>query len=133
MALWLRPQIDEHVVRIQGAVLAVEVVGIQAHQLRAGRDDPAHTGLGPGAVVVGPRPDCEGPARDVEIRVTQPQRLTDADAGVEQQGKQQPIPQMLTRVEDRLNLFGGKEFRPQPRLGECDRAPPLGFALGHMV
>ena len=48
--------------------------------------------------------------------MTQPERLTDADAGVQQQGKQQPIPQMLARVQDRLNLFGGKNFRPQPRL-----------------
>ena len=32
--LRLRPQVDEHVVRIQGAVLAVEVVDIQPHQLR---------------------------------------------------------------------------------------------------
>jgi hypothetical protein len=68
----LRPQVDEHVVRIQGAVLAVEIVDIQAHQLRAGRHPPAHTALGPGAVVVAPRPDGEGSARDVEILVTQP-------------------------------------------------------------
>ena len=47
--------------------------------------------------------------------MAQPQRLTDPDAGIEQQGKQQPVPQMLTRVQDRLNLFGGKDFRPQLR------------------
>ena len=46
----------------------------------------------------------------------QSQRLTDAHVGVEQQGKQQPIPQMLTRAGDRLNLFRGKDFRPQPRV-----------------
>jgi hypothetical protein len=40
---------------------------------------------------------------------------------------------MLTRVEDRLNLFYGKDFRPQPRLCECDRAPPLGCVFGHMM
>ena len=50
---------------------------------------------------------------DLEVLVTQPERLTDAHAGVEQQGKQQPVPQMLTRVEDRLNLCSGKDLRPQ--------------------
>jgi len=36
---------------------------------------------------------------------------------------------MVTRVENRLNLFRGKDFRLQLRLCEGDRAPPLGSFL----
>jgi hypothetical protein len=34
--VWAALEVDEHVVRVEGAVLAFEIVGIQRHQFRAG-------------------------------------------------------------------------------------------------
>jgi len=46
------PQIDEHVIRIKVPVLAVQVVRIQADDLRADRHGALLARLGPGLVVV---------------------------------------------------------------------------------
>lgn len=71
------PQIDEHVVRVQRSVLAVEVVGIQPHQLGAGRNHPGPARLGPHPVVVDPRHDRDLSLGDPEVLVAQPERLPD--------------------------------------------------------
>ncbi len=99
-----RPQVDEDVVGIQCPVFLVEVVGIQAHQLQAGRDCPRPC-LGAGTVVVVTCSDGDRLLCDGEIFVAQPESLTHPNAGVEHQGKKQPVPQMLTSIQDRLNLL----------------------------
>jgi hypothetical protein len=52
---------------------------------------------------------------------------------VQQQGEQQAVTQMVTGVEDRLNLFGRKDFRARRRGLQLDRASTLGFGLGDVV
>lgn len=75
------PQVDEDVVRIQRPVLVVvEIVGIEPHQLTAGRDETGPATLGPGAVVVDPRHHDDMAAGDIEVLVSQPERLADANA-----------------------------------------------------
>jgi hypothetical protein len=81
-----RPQIDEHVVRIQRPVLPVEVVGIQAHQFRAGRNC-SRSRFGAGTVVVMTWPDSHRLLGDGEVFVAQAERLADPNAGVEHQGQ----------------------------------------------
>ena len=80
-----------------------------------------------------PRQDGHGAPGNVEILMTQAEGFADPHAGIEQQGKQQPIPQMLTRVENRLNLLRRQDFRSHVRRVQLDRSMPLGPALGHVV
>ena len=62
------PQVDEHIVRIERPVLAVEVVGIQPDQLAAGRDEPRPAALGAGPVVVVPGYDRHPRLGDVQLQ-----------------------------------------------------------------
>ena len=57
--------------------------------------------------------------------MAQPERLTHPNAGIEHQGKQQPVPQMLAGIQDRLNLLNSKDFRQRLRRLQLDRPPPL--------
>ncbi len=57
MPAWLAPQVDEHVVAVQIAVLAVHVVGVEPDQLDADRDRARFARFGTGAVVIRPRCD----------------------------------------------------------------------------
>ena len=63
--------------------------------------------------------------RDVACFVAQPQCLTRPNAGIQHQGKQHPVPQMLPRIEDRLNLLNSNDFRKVLRCLQLDRPPPL--------
>jgi len=101
------PQVDEHVIRVQRPVLAVQVVGIQPHQPGAGRDHPGPARLGPRPVVVDPRRDRDLPLGDPEVLVAKPERLPDPQPGVQQHREQQPVPQPGAAIQDRLRLRRG--------------------------
>src|SRR3954453_10833706 len=60
------PQVDEHVVGVQRLVLAVDIVGIEPHQLIPGRDEPVAAALGPGTVVVDPGHHRDLASSDIE-------------------------------------------------------------------
>jgi hypothetical protein len=62
-----------------------------------------------------------------------PSAYADPHAGVERQGKQQSIPQMIARIQNCLNMLRRKYFRPTSYRLECDRAALLGLDLGDMV
>lgn len=57
--------------------------------------------------------------------------LIRTDAGIEHQGEQQPVPQMIAGIQDRLNLLNGKDFRQWPRCLQLDRPPHLAAPFGH--
>jgi hypothetical protein len=65
--------------------------------------------------------------------MTQAEGLTNANAGVQQNGKEQAVTQMITSVEDHLNLFDRKDFRARRRRLQLDRASTLGLVLGGVV
>ena len=47
--------------------------------------------------------------------MSQPQHLADPQAGVQQQTEQQPVPQVLAGIQDRLHLLGGQHLRSGAR------------------
>jgi hypothetical protein len=50
-----------------------------------------------------------------------PARWPGRDPDIRQQGEQQAVTQMVAGVEDRLNLFGRKDFRARRRFAHRDR------------
>ena len=122
------PEIDEHVVAVQLAVLAVQIVGVEPDQPGADRDRPWLHRLGAGAVVVDPRHHRDRALGRRPVLVAQPQRLPDPHPGVVQHREQQPVPQPVAAVQDRLHLGGGQDPRvlasaPSTR---SPAAPPAG-------
>jgi hypothetical protein len=127
------PQVDEDVVRIDGPVLAVQVIGIQPHQRRAHRDRPAPAALGAHAVRVVPRDHVHQAAADVDVLMPHAQGLADPQAGLEQHRQQQPVPQVTAGVQDRLGLHRGQHTRQRPGSLHLHRQPRLRAAPGHVV
>ena len=129
----LAPQVDEHVVGIQVAVLLVQVVGVEPDHLRADRDGPRPGGLGPCPVVVDPRGDRQLALGGSQVLMAKPQRFPDPNARVPQKGPEQAVPKMGARVQDRLHLGGGQDHRLPARAAQLDRAPPLRLARAQVV
>ena len=104
-----RPQVDEDVVRVQRPVLAVEVVGIQAHQLRAGRDRPRPR-LGAGRLSL---------SRGVMVIVFSAMAMSSwrrpsaspTRTPVSSISANSSRSRMLAGIQDRLNLLNSKDFR----------------------
>jgi hypothetical protein len=119
------PEVNEHVIAVQLAVLAVQVVGVEPDQPGTGRDRPRLSGLGASTVVVHSRHHRNGPFRRGPVLVPQPQRLPDPHPGVVKHREQQPVPQPITRVQDRLHLHGGQDPRVLARHLQPDH-PPRG-------
>jgi hypothetical protein len=65
--------------------------------------------------------------------MAQPQRLADAHAAVEQHREQQPVPQMVAGVQDRLHLPGGQHPRLPLGRRQLHRPAPLRLVLGEVV
>ena len=59
----------------------------------------------------------------------QAQRLADPHPGLTQQREQQPVPQPVAGVQDRLHLGDGERARQLARRLQRDRAPGLQLAL----
>jgi hypothetical protein len=91
VAFRLGEQVHEHVVGIQIPILAVQVVRVKPHQRRGHRDRSRHGGLRPGPIVVVPENDRDLPLGGLDVLVPQPERLTDPEAAVMQDGEQQPV------------------------------------------
>src|SRR6266511_1149997 len=127
------PQVDEHVVAVQIAVLAVQVVGIQPDHLRPDRDRAGRGRLGPCSVVVDPWRDGQFAFGGGDVLVPQAQRLTDADAALPQQDEQEPVPQPGARIQDRLDLGRGENRRVLAWRLQLDRASPLWLPTGEMM
>nr|WP_242002305.1 hypothetical protein [Kribbella steppae] len=127
------PQVDEDIVGIEVAVLAVQVIGVEPDQLGADRDRPRHARLRASAVVVGPRDDGHLPFGGGDVGVPQAQRLADPDAAVPQQREQEPIPQPLAGVEDRLSLRDREDTRELAGRRQLDRAPRLPLPLADVM
>ena len=79
------PQVDEHVVAVDCQVLAVQVIGIQAHQRRTARDDAQPPALGVRPFRVRPRQHLHLTRADIHVLVPQPQYLADAHPGIQQE------------------------------------------------
>ena len=77
VAVRLAPQVDEHIVRVQIPVLAVQVVGIQPDQPGADRDRPRLTRLAAGPVVVVPGHHRHLALGGGQVLMPQAQRLAD--------------------------------------------------------
>ena len=104
-----RPQVDEHVVGVQLAILGVHVVGVAAHQPCGHRDRRRRTQLGSRPVGVGrSRHDVHllGPAD--EVGVAQPERLADPHPRLGQQRQQEPITGPLWRGQHGDHLLGAQ-------------------------
>ena len=71
--------------------------------------------------------------RHREVLVAEPERLPDPHPGVEQHREQQPVPQVLTGIQDRLDLLERQD--PRDALGrlDLDGALPLRLLLGDVV
>jgi hypothetical protein len=110
------PQIHEHVVGIQVAVLGVHVVRVAAHQLAADRDRPLAALAARAVGVVLARDDLDAPLVRDEVRMTQAQRLADPHPGPEQQPEQEPVAQPVLGVDDRANLLERERRRQPPAL-----------------
>ena len=103
---WLGPQVHEHIVGIQVSVLGVHVLGVEADQTGGDGDDLDVGDLGPGPVsVVGPGHDAQLSRPGEHIGVAQTQCLTNPKAGLGQQGEQEPVPQVLARLDDGQDAF----------------------------
>ena len=127
------PEVDEHVVAVQLAVLAVQVVGVEPDQPGADRDRPRLHRLGPGAVVVDPRHHRDRALGRGPVLVPQPQRLPDPHPRVVQHREQQPVPQPVARVQDRLHLRGGQDPRVLARHLQPDHPPRCRLGLADVV
>ena len=127
------PEVDEHVVAVQVAVLAVQVVGVEPDQPGADRDRPGLHRLGAGPVVVDPRHHRDRALGRGPVLVAQPQRLPDPHPGVVQHREQQPVPQPVAGVEDRLHLGGGQDPRVLARHLQPDHPPRGGLGLADVV
>ena len=127
------PQVDEHVVAVQLAVLAVQVVGVEPDQPGAGRDRPWLHGLGAGAVVVDPRHHRDRALRRGPVLVSQPECLPDPHPGVAEQREQQPVPQPVAPVQDRLHLGSGQDPWVLARHLQPDHPPRGGLGLADVV
>jgi hypothetical protein len=66
------------------------------------------------------------PLGNPHVLMAQTEGLADPHASIQQQREQQPVPQVLTGIQDRLNLFDRKDFRTRRRRPQADRPPPLG-------
>lgn len=108
------PQVHEHVVAVQLAVLGEQVVRIEVEQRLP--DGDLLRGVALAACTVGvvfPRSQRQRPPVRVDVLVPQAQRLPDPAARLEHQRHQQPVPQPLARVEDPLHL-GVRQRRRSP-------------------
>jgi hypothetical protein len=127
------PQTDEHVVRIDSLVLAVQVIGIQPHQRRSRRDHPAPAALGPHAVRLVSGDHAHQTAADVDVLMPHAQGLPDPQAGLQQHRQQQPVPQMTAGIQDRLGFRHGQHPRQRPGSFHLHRQPRPGTAPGHVI
>ena len=121
VATRLGEEVDEHVVRIEVSIFGVQVVPVEADQLRAHRDRPLQVGLRPGAIVVRPRHDGDRPLRDGDVLVAKAEGFADPDAAVVKEGEEEAVPQMGARVQDRLHLADSEDSRQLHRRLERDR------------
>jgi hypothetical protein len=92
-------------------VISYGIVGIQAHQLAAGRDHAGVPGFGVCTIVVVPWGDGDLELGNPHVFVTQAQRLADPHPDIQQHSEEEPVAQMVTGVEDGLGLFNRKDFR----------------------
>ena len=127
------PQIDEHVVAVEVAVLFVQVVGIKPDQLCRHRDHPRACRLGAGTVCVEAREHGDLAFGGGDVRVPEPERLPDPHPGVIQHREQQPVPQPAAGIQDRLDLLDGQHPRELARCLQRDRAAGDRLALADVV
>ena len=122
LAVRCRPQVDEHVVRVEIAVLVVHVRRIQPGQRHRDRDRRHRPGLGARPVgVVDPGHDADRQFAGDEVAVPQPERLADTHPGLGQQPDQQPVAQMGAGGQDRGDLVGLQGARHPGRHDQPDR------------
>ena len=102
MPMRATPQVHENVVAVEVAVFLVQVIGIQPHQFRADRNPSRRPGFRASPVVIDSRTHHQLPLGGGDVLVPKPECLTDPDAGLMQDRKQESVPKMLARIQDRL-------------------------------
>ena len=103
----------------------MQVIGVEPDHPRRHRHLPLSRALGPRPVHVHPRNHRYQPSRGVDVAVPQPQRLTDPQPGLGQQGQQEPVPQPITGRHDRRDLLTIQRVRDPPLRPQPD--PPAAF------
>ena len=126
-----RPQVDEHVVAVQVAVLGVQVIGVEPDHPRRHRHLPAASALGPRPIRIPSRHYRDQARCGVDVAVPQPQRFTDPQPALAQQGEQKPVPQPITRGRDRRDLLSVQRVGDAPLGSQTD--PPGAFRSSSQV